>query len=149
MTSNEEAVRLRKLSQRYAYTSIQLHEGIGRAIGLPGTDHKYLGFILQKGQMTAGELAAVTGLTTGAVTALIDRFERKKLVKRQPDKTDRRKVIILPNVDRITKLITPFYKDFQDETDAFFASFTKDELHVLERYFLRAMEMMNEKIKQI
>lgn len=123
MAAPEEALRLRKLSQQHAYTSIQMHESIGRKTGLAGTDHKYLGFLIQKGQMTAGELAVLTGLTTGAVTGLIDRFEHRKLVRRQADKSDRRKIIIVPDVDRITRLITPFYKDFQDDTDKLFTSF--------------------------
>ena len=94
----ELVTRIRKLSQQYAYTSIQMHEAIGRKAGLSGTDHKYLGFLIQKGQMTAGEFAKLTGLTTGAITGLIDRFEKKKLVKRQFADDDRRKVIIVPDV---------------------------------------------------
>jgi DNA-binding MarR family transcriptional regulator len=39
--------------------------------------------------MTAGELSNLTGLTTGAVTGLIDRLEKKKLVKRQFAEDDR------------------------------------------------------------
>lgn len=69
--------RVRKLSQSYAYTSIHMHEAIGRKAGLSGTDHKYLGFLIVKGAMTAGELSGLTGLTTGAITGLIDRFEKK------------------------------------------------------------------------
>lgn len=149
MDIKEEAIRMRKLSQQYAYTSILLHESIGRKIGLPGTDHKYLEFLLQKGQMTAGELAVLTGLTTGAVTGLTDRFESKKLVKRQPDKSDRRKIIIVPNVEKITNLITPFYKDFQENTDELFSSFSAKELRVLERYFQNALEIMDRKIEKI
>jgi DNA-binding MarR family transcriptional regulator len=145
----EDVARLRKLSQQYAYTSIQLHESIGRKIGLPGTDHKYLGFLIQKGQMTAGELAVLTGLTTGAVTGLIDRFESKKLVKRQTDKTDRRKIVIVPNIDKITKLIMPFYKDFQDSTDELFSSFSPKELSTLETYFNKALEIMEKKIEKV
>ena len=80
---NDVTKQTRKLSQLYAYTSIQMHEAIARKAGLSGTDHKYLGFLIEKGQMTAGELSNLTGLTTGAVTGLIDRFEKKKLVKRQ------------------------------------------------------------------
>lgn len=149
MKVKEDILRLRKLSQRYAYTSIQMHENIGRKIGLTGTDHKYLGFLIQKGEMTAGELSALTGLTTGAVTGLIDRFESKKLVQRQADRKDRRKVIIIPNVDNIMKLITPYYKDYQDNTDKLFASFSTEELKTLEKYFLNALEIMNSKIEKI
>src|SRR5215207_891724 len=98
---NENVARLRKLSQLYAFTSIQMHEAVARKAGLSGTDHKYLGFLIEKGQMTAGELSTLTGLTTGAVTGLIDRLEKKKLVKRQFAEDDRRKVIIEPNTNNI------------------------------------------------
>lgn len=148
MEITDDAIKLRKLSQQFAYTSIQMHESIGRKIGLTGTDHKYLGFLLQKGAMTAGELAVITGLTTGAVTGLIDRFEAKKLVSRQADKNDRRKINIVPDIDRITQLITPYYQDFQDNTDQLFASFSSEELKTLEKYFCKAMEIMNNKIEK-
>jgi DNA-binding MarR family transcriptional regulator len=148
MKITDDAIKLRKLSQQFAYTSIQMHESIGRKIGLTGTDHKYLGFLIQKGAMTAGELSVITGLTTGAVTGLIDRFEEKKLVSRQPDKNDRRKINIVPDNDRISQLIIPFYQDFQDNTDQLFASFSSEELKTLEKYFRNAMEMMNNKIEK-
>ena len=86
----EVITRIRRLNQLHSYTSIQMHEAVARKAGLTGTDHKYLGFLLQKGQMTAGELSELTGLTTGAVTGLIDRFEKKKLVKRKFAEEDRR-----------------------------------------------------------
>ncbi|WP_142688317.1 MarR family winged helix-turn-helix transcriptional regulator [Chitinophaga polysaccharea] len=149
MPSKEEIRKLRKLSQQFAYTSIQMHEAIGRKAGMSGTDHKYLGFLLQQGEMTAGEFSVITGLTTGAVTSLIDRFEKKKLVKRQPDKADRRKVIIVPDTEKITKLFKPLYEDFQSGTEKQFAAFSSEELKVLERYFINAMEMMNHKIDTI
>jgi DNA-binding MarR family transcriptional regulator len=148
MNTQEEVIKIRKLSQHYAFTSIQMHESIGKKIGLVGTDHKYLGFLIQKGPMTAGALAKLTGLSTGAVTGLIDRFENKKLVKRQADKTDRRKINIIPNSDKITKLITPVYKDFQENTDELLATFNKKELKILESYFLKAITIMNHKIEK-
>jgi DNA-binding MarR family transcriptional regulator len=149
MSDKEEVIKLRKLSQQMAYTSIQMHEAIGRKAGMSGTDHKYLGFLLQRGEMTAGELSTITGLTTGAVTSLIDRFEKDKLVKRQPDKTDRRKVIIVPETERIMGLLKPLYEDFQSNTENLFARFSSEELKVLERYFLNATELMNNKIQTI
>ena len=107
---NDEIKRIRKLSQQYAYDSIQMHEAIALKAGLSGTDHKYLGFLIVKGQMTAGELSKLTGLTTGAITGLIDRFEKKKFVKRQFAKDDRRKVIINPNLKNIMALLEPLFR---------------------------------------
>jgi len=135
---------VRKLSQQYAYTSIQMHEAVARKAGLSGTDHKYLGFLMQKGQMTAGELSVLTGLTTGAVTGLIDRLEKKKLVKRQFAEGDRRKVIIVPNNKNIMALLEPLYKEYRSRSAQLFASFSKKELEVIETYFSKAVEIMNE-----
>jgi len=134
--------RVRKLTQQYAYTSIQMHEAIARKAGLSGTDHKYLGFLIEKGQMTAGELSNLTGLTTGAVTGLIDRFEKKKLVKRQFAKDDRRKVFIEPNTENIMALLAPLYKEFRNKSEKLTASFSNKEIKIIETYFLEAIEIM-------
>ena len=141
---NDVITHMRKLSQQYAYTSIQMHEAIGRKAGLSGTDHKYLGFLIEKGQMTAGELSNLTGLTTGAVTGLIDRFEKKKLVKRQFAKDDRRKVFIEPNTEKIMTLFVPLYKEFRARSEKLIASFSSKESKIIEAYFLKAIEIMNE-----
>lgn len=145
----DEIKRIRRLSQQYAYTSIQMHEAIGRKAGLSGTDHKYLGFLIQKGQMTAGELSNLTGLTTGAVTGLIDRLEKKKLVKRQFAEDDRRKVIIEPNTKKIMALLVPLYKEFRSKSEELIASFSNKEVKIIETYFLKTIEIMNETINKL
>lgn len=134
----------RKLSQEYAYTSIQMHEAVARKAGLTGTDHKYLGFFLTKGQMTAGELATITGLTTGAVTGLIDRLEKKRLVKRKFDKDDRRKVIIEPDTKKIMTLLEPLYREYKSNTEKLIASFSDKELKILETFLMKAVEIMGD-----
>src|ERR1700712_1732426 len=133
--NKDTITRIRKLSQLYSYTSIQMHEAVARKAGLSGTDHKYLGFLIEKGQMTAGELSTLTGLTTGAVTGLIDRFEKKKLVKRQFAEDDRRKVFIVPNTKKIMELLVPLYKEFRGKTEKLIASFTNKEIKIIETYF--------------
>ena len=135
--------RVRKLTQQYAYSSIQMHEAIARKAGVSGTDHKYLGFLLVKGQMTAGELSGLTGLTTGAVTGLIDRFEKQKLVKRQFAEEDRRKVIIKPNTEKIMALFEPLYKEFRKDSEKLTASFSNKDIKVIEAYFSKAIQIMN------
>ena len=123
----ETISRIRKLTQQYAYVSIQMHEAVARKAGLTGTDHKYLGFLMEKGQMTAGQLSVLTGLTTGAVTGLIDRFEKKKLVKRKFAEDDRRKVIIEPNIKNIMALLEPLYKEFRNKSEKLTAAFSEGE----------------------
>lgn len=137
-------IEVRKISQQYAYTSLQLHEAVSVKAGFNGTDHKYLGFFLQKEHLTAGELAVLTGLTTGAVTGLIDRFEKKKLVKRSFDKSDRRKVIVVANRNKIIDLLAPFYTEFQLETEKLIASYTDNEIAVIESFLARSIELMKQ-----
>jgi DNA-binding MarR family transcriptional regulator len=141
--------QIRKLNQQHSYISIQMHEAVGRKAGLSGTDHKYLGFLMEKGQMTAGELSTLTGLTTGAVTGLIDRFEKKKLVKRRFAADDRRKVIIEPNTEKIMALLQPLYKEFRSKSEKLIASFSDKEIKIIETYFLKAIEIMNESTNKL
>jgi DNA-binding MarR family transcriptional regulator len=137
-------MNIRKLTQEYAYSSLQMHEAVSKKAGLPGTDHKYLGFFLTKGKMTAGELSKLTGLTTGAITGLIDRFEKKKLVKRVFAEDDRRKVLIEPNTRKIMEMVAPLYKDFRTRSEKLNASFSNKEIKVIESYFTKAIEIMND-----
>jgi DNA-binding MarR family transcriptional regulator len=142
--NTDNVKEMRKLTQQYAYSSLQMHEAIGRKTGLSGTDHKYLGFLLQNGQMTAGELSNLTGLTTGAVTGLIDRFEKKKLVKRQFDKDDRRKIFIVPNTEKIMAIFEPLYRDFRKKSEKLSLAFSIEELKTIQAYFVKAIEIMND-----
>lgn len=139
---NDNIAGLRKLSQKYAYASLQMHETIARKLGFSATDHKYLSFFLVKGELTAGELAELSGLTTGAVTGLIDRFEKKELVKRRFDSKDRRKVIIVPDSQKIIKLFEPYYKEYQEETEKLIANFSENEIDVIANYLLKSIELM-------
>ncbi|SEI98610.1 DNA-binding transcriptional regulator, MarR family [Dyadobacter koreensis] len=141
--------KLRKLSQQYAFSSIQMHEAVARKASLSGTDHKYLGFLIEKGQMTAGELSVLTGLTTGAVTGLIDRFEKRNLVKRKFANEDRRKVLIEPNTENIMALLVPLYAEFRNKTEILLSSFSEEERKTLETYFQSAIEIMNDSAKNI
>ena len=63
-------------------------------LGISPTDLRCLDIIQGRAGLTAGELAAASGLTTGAVTAVIDRLERAGFARRVPDESDRRKVLV-------------------------------------------------------
>jgi DNA-binding MarR family transcriptional regulator len=136
--------QFRIASRQYSDASIFMHEAIARKAGLTGSDHKYLGLILQHKELTAGDLSKLTGLTTGAVTGLIDRLEKKKLLKRQFTKDDRRKVIIVPNEDNIVKLLQPLFLELQQKTSDLIASFSVTEIQAIQRYFVKATDIMTE-----
>lgn len=135
---------LSKLGRQVSDATILMHEAIARKAGLTGTDHKYLGILLQRGRLTAGDLSTLTGLTTGAVTGLIDRLEKKELVKREFDKTDRRKIWIVPNLEKANKLFENSHLDLRVQVEQLISTFSESEIQVIERYLKSSIEIMNQ-----
>lgn len=141
----EDIIRqFRETSRQYSDASIFMHEAIARKVGLSSADHKYLGLILQYDSITAGEISKLTGLTTGAVTGLIDRLEKKELLKRQFTQEDRRKVLIIPNMKNSMKLLGPVFEELQQRTTQLISTFSEEEIKTIERYFRGATIIMKE-----
>ncbi|UCA61003.1 MarR family transcriptional regulator [Chryseobacterium rhizoplanae] len=142
--SDELILRFRAASRQYSDASLLMHEAIARKAGLTGSDHKYLGLILQHEKLTAGEVSKLTGLTKGAVTGLLDRLESKGLIHRKFTRDDRRKVIIIPDLQNSMKLLQPLFNDLQEKTAPVINSFSEDEIKIIERYFQMAVNVMKD-----
>src|SRR5258706_13137370 len=71
--------------------TVMFHTAVAERLRLGLTDHKAFDFILRHGPVTAGQLAEITGLTTGAVTGVIDRLEKTGYGERVGDSADRGK----------------------------------------------------------
>jgi DNA-binding MarR family transcriptional regulator len=146
MTINiyEEKVKsISELGRLFSDATILMHESIASNVGLSGTDHKYLGLILRNGSMTAGKLSTLTGLTTGAITGVIDRLEKKKLVKREFEAADRRKIMIVPDHDMIKQVLGGTSAELQRRIIALFNKFSENEIGIIEKYLLTTIETMN------
>ena len=86
-------------------------------LGISVTDLHCINIVESAEGMTAGELAKESGLTTGAVTAVIDRLDRAGYARRVPDETDRRKVKVEVTpafYERAAEIWGPVAKDWQD-----------------------------------
>src|SRR5438270_13000928 len=81
---------------------------IARRAGINATDMECLDLIIMGGPATAGEIGRRTGLSSGAVTGLIDRREKLGLVERTADPNARRKVVVRVRQDRIGPIARPF-----------------------------------------
>src|ERR1051326_2126836 len=90
--------------------TILFHQAIADRLGMNVTDHKCADILLRTGPITAGELAQRTGLTTGAITGVIDRLEKAGFVRRARDRGDRRRVVIEPFPERIEREIAPLFE---------------------------------------
>src|SRR3981081_4163659 len=80
--------------------------------GISSSDLECLDFLNLGRRVTAGRLAEVTGLTTGAIAGVVDRLEKAGLVRRERDESDRRKVFIAPVPENIAR-IGRFYEHMQ------------------------------------
>ena len=101
-------------------------------MGVGRSDSRCLDLLEHRGQMSAGELARSSGLTTGAITAVIDRLERSGYARRVHDPADRRRVLVEPT----TKA--------HDAASELFEPLTAMAGPILERYSDDALRMLIE-----
>src|SRR5262245_21254277 len=96
------ALEVRRMSAQGVLVSTVVAE---RA-GLSSSDLECLDFIVMAGDdaLTPGQLATATGLTTGAITGLVDRLDRAGFVRREADPADRRRVRLVAVPERVRQL---------------------------------------------
>jgi len=79
-----------------AFSALAFHaEQSIRTLGIIQSDFRVLEALLHKGPLPVNTLGPLVQLTSGSISVAVDRLEEKELVKRQADKEDRRKVIVL------------------------------------------------------
>lgn len=83
-----------RLIRRHSTAVVLLHQAVADRLGLGPTDHKCLDLLRERGAMTGSELAAITALTTGAITGVVARLEGAGYIHRKPDPNDGRRQII-------------------------------------------------------
>jgi DNA-binding MarR family transcriptional regulator len=111
--------------------AVLTNEGIARNYGL--------NVIAGAGRaLTAGEVSHLTGLPTSTTTRVIDRLERGGFVHRAVDPSDRRKVVVEADIEKLRGGEDP-YAAIMDGMRRLHAGFTPDELDLVARY----LETMN------
>ena len=130
-------------------------EAAAQAIGVNRTDAKCIDILDQHGRMSAGELAHQSGLTTGAVTAVIDRLERVGYVRRVADPADRRRVLV-ELTSRLRRMIEelmgplgdagfPLVDRYSDEQLELLIEFTRMGRELQERHAAWLRERLRER----
>ncbi len=126
---------LTKLSELGRITSTQtvfLHQAIAQTAGLNATDAKCIDLILRApgGTLTAGQIAGMSGLTTGAVTHILDRLEKGDFIERRRDTADRRKVLVRVRPERLTAM-TPKYEAIGRAFMAVLEEYSDEDLQLI------------------
>ncbi|MHB8220400.1 MAG: MarR family winged helix-turn-helix transcriptional regulator [Acidimicrobiales bacterium] len=142
---NGEAQRLRQsvgMSLRVLGSEIdRLDEAVADRMGLHRTDLRCLEIAARAGGLSAGELAAHAGLSTSAVTSVVDRVERLGFVRRARDVTDRRRVLV-----EVTELGRKrgweAFQGLMEGTQAVLAGYSAGELALFERFLGQVREVL-------
>ncbi|MEC3952030.1 MarR family transcriptional regulator [Nocardia sp. CDC153] len=127
--------------REYLTAQIVVGQATAQALKLGATDFFGLNLIALSGSLTAGELAAKTGLSTGAATRLIDRLEQTHYVRRVRDPHDRRKVIIEPDPSRRAELAAAL-EPLRVQMAEVFARYDPAALDILFDYFTEATRVL-------
>lgn len=117
-------------------------------LGVNSTDFECLDFIGTDDGITAGSLAKATGLTTGAITGVIDRLEDAGLARRVRDTADRRRVYV-----RLTAKAKRWAQRYEDtfgrEIDHVTKAYTEDEIALITDYFKRTGAVIHHQIESL
>ena len=117
-------------------------------LGVNRTDLRCLNIVENEGPITAGKLAELSGLTTAAVTSVLDRLERAGYARRTRDSSDRRHVIV-----EITPLLaeraTPIWAPLGEEARATLARMSVEELESLTRFYRLGIELNEKHIDRV
>jgi DNA-binding MarR family transcriptional regulator len=128
--------RFATLGRELSQATVLFHAQIAEHVGLSATDHKCLDLAVQADQpLTAGQIAELSGLSTGAVTGVIDRLERAGFVRRVRDPHDRRKVLVEVSRGSLTRYGNA-HDGLASALDTALAGYTEDELKAIERFVI-------------
>jgi DNA-binding MarR family transcriptional regulator len=118
-------------------------QAVADAVGLNRTDMRCLDVLQLEGRVTAGRLADATGLTTGAMTAALDRLEKLGLVRRVRDTVDRRRVLVEATPEAAHGALQ-FYGEHFAHGQRLYQRYSQAELELLLE-FVRDSRELNER----
>jgi DNA-binding MarR family transcriptional regulator len=132
------------LGREFTAAVVLFHEAVGRALGLSAADRKCLDVLDRLGPVSAGRIAEHTGLTTGAVTGMIDRLHHAGYVDRQPNPDDRRSVLVALRPDTPRDAVLPaIFGPLAADMTELAEHFTADELTAITRWITATTELLH------
>jgi DNA-binding MarR family transcriptional regulator len=117
-------------------------------LGINRTDGRCLDIIQNRGPMTAGRLAELSGLTTAAVTSVLDRLEKAGYARRVRDQRDRRQVIV-----ELTPLLaergTQIWGPLGEEATTEIGRLSVDQLKLVMEFFRLGRDVNRRHIERV
>ena len=110
-----------QLARRHSTAVVLFHHAVAERLGLGPTDHKCIDLLRDRGPMAGSDLAAITGLTSGAITGVVARLEQAGYLRREQDPLDGRKQILRLGLKQspIHEVIGPLRQDVAELLENF------------------------------
>jgi DNA-binding MarR family transcriptional regulator len=118
-------------------------------IGINATDLNTLNLLSFRGQMTAGQLAKATGLSTASITGVIDRLEEAGFVRRERDAADRRRVVVRLITERAVREIAPVFLPMVKTWQQLAENYSDDELKLIVDFTGQLEQVLREHITRL
>jgi DNA-binding MarR family transcriptional regulator len=128
--------------------AVVFHHAVAESVGLAASDVKCLRIAGGEKDVTPGRLAELTGLTTGAVTGVVDRLEKAGFVRREHDPADRRRVLIRVLPDRMGELYAIF-QPLAKSSRTLLETYDDRELAVILDFITRAPQLVFEETRKL
>jgi len=116
-------------------------------MGINRTDHRVMEILNRQGPMTAGDLAEASHLTTGAITAVLDRLERVGFARRVRDTEDRRRVLVEQTPEG-TKSGMRYYGPYMNRTFETMSHYNADQLSAIRDFMREAAALTTKYAKE-
>jgi DNA-binding MarR family transcriptional regulator len=115
-------------------------EAVATALGLNRTDFRCLDILSTEGTLTAGRLAELMGLTSGAMTSVLDRLEAAGYARRIRDTDDRRRVHV-ELTPKMHESAGPYYQPLFEMSAKLYARYSDEQLELLLDFLETAAEL--------
>lgn len=126
----------------------KMDDAAARRMGVNRTDSRALDIIERLGPVTAGKLSLDAGLTSGAVTAVIDRLAEKGYVRRIPDPDDRRRVLI-EKTEKLDAVSKRFYGPLAERSLPLIDRFSNAELEAIVRFLKMGTDLVERRVAEL
>lgn len=156
MSRGSEATRAETLAElarelrRFSGLGAALYRAAAARTGMTVTDLQVMDILESAGPATAGQLADLTGLTTGAITGMLNRLEESGLLRRERDPADGRRVIVqlVPGADERQKTEAAFAA-LASVWDEAVSSYDEEQLAFLLAFFQRGNEQARTELARL
>lgn len=129
---------------------VSFFRAVAARMGMTVTDMQVIDILDSGGPMTAGQLADLTRLTTGAITGMLNRLEKSGFVRRERDPNDARKVIVrLERGEDERSAISPIYDDMTKIWDDLASHYDDEQLTLLLEFLKRSNALSRKEISRL